>query len=119
MKSEMDEHKPEKRMELALEIYERYSKVYVGRTDIYDEAGTSERLTLRMREVLKQIGESFYEFTDACALRKDRDQSELEIERWVSSLEKSDKSIIRSNVDAILNPEVEFDTDMNSSEDEE
>jgi hypothetical protein len=29
------------------------------------------------------------------------------------------KSIIRSDVDVILNPEVEFDTDMNSSEGEE
>jgi hypothetical protein len=29
MKPEMDKHKPEKRTELALEIYDRYSKVYV------------------------------------------------------------------------------------------
>jgi hypothetical protein len=55
----------------------------------------------------------------ACALREDRDQAELEIGRWVSGLEKSNKCIIRSNVDAILNPEVEFDTVMNSSDGEE
>jgi hypothetical protein len=39
MKPEMDGHKPEKRTELTLEIYERYSKVHVEE-GIYDEAGT-------------------------------------------------------------------------------
>jgi hypothetical protein len=48
-----------------------------------------------------------------------RIEIKLEIGRWVSGLEKSNKSIIRSNVDAILNPEVEFSTDMNSSDGEE
>jgi hypothetical protein len=47
MKLEMDEHEPEKRTELALEIYERYSKVYYIRK-IYTMklSGRLERLTL-------------------------------------------------------------------------
>jgi hypothetical protein len=34
-----------------------------------------------MRKALEQIRESFYEFADACALREDWDQAELELER--------------------------------------